>query len=467
MDKTKKKKEKKSFEPNAFVIVFSIMIICAILTWIIPAGTFERVMQGDREVVVPGTFEFVARHPVGPWKFLNCFFNGFVDAADIMFFIIFATAYVHVLSASNALNAMTGSLLKKVGNRDYLIIPVFFTLFAIGGTTFGMFEETYALIPVFVVIAITLGYDRLVGGALVYLGVSCGFSAAIFNPFTIGVASGVAGVPLVSPKVTIFRTICFILFATLICGYLMHYASKIRKDPTKSFLYGTHEDLTGMMTREECMSIEFTTRHKISMVGFLILLAILIWGIVVKHWWFSEISSLFFIFMIITGLINKMSVNEITDSFVESTKGAVYGILLVGFSRGISMVMTEGGIIDTVVYALSNAVKALPASLTGIGMLLVQNIINFFIPSGSGQAVVMMPIMAPLADLVGVSRQMAVVAYQFGDGFSNMIWPTAVALECGIMGISLKVWYKLVLKLFAMLFALQCVLVVIGIMIGI
>ena len=463
------KKKKKVFEPNAFIIVFSIMIFCAILTWIIPAGSFDRILDEvtGREIVVAGSFHTVESSPVGPWKFFNCFFDGFVNAADIMFFILFATSYVYVLSKSNALNAFIGRMLRIVGRRDYLIIPVFFTLFAIGGTTFGMFEETYALIPVFIVIAKTLGYDRMVGGALVYLGVSCGFSAAIINPFTIGVAAGVAGVPLVDTKVTIFRTIAFVLFAVLICGYLMRYAARIRKDPTKSYLYGIQDDLTGMMTREECMAIEFTTRHKISMLGFVVLLVILVWGIITKGWWFTDISSLFFVFMIITGFINKMSINEMADALVESTKNSVYAMLLVGFSRGISMVMSEGNIIDTVVNALASVVQALPASLTGVGMLVVQNLINFFIPSGSGQAVVMMPIMAPLADITGVSRQMACVAYQFGDGFSNMIFPTAVALECGIMGISLKNWYKLVLPLFGMVFVLECILLVIGIVVGI
>ena len=463
------KKKKKVFEPNAFIIVFSIMIFCAILTWIIPAGSFDRILDEvtGREIVVAGSFHTVESSPVGPWKFFNCFFDGFVNAADIMFFILFATSYVYVLSKSNALNAFIGRMLRIVGRRDYLIIPVFFTLFAIGGTTFGMFEETYALIPVFIVIAKTLGYDRMVGGALVYLGVSCGFSAAIINPFTIGVAAGVAGVPLVDTKVTIFRIIAFVLFAVLICGYLMRYAARIRKDPTKSYLYGIKDDLTGMMTREECMAIEFTTRHKISMLGFVVLLVILVWGIITKGWWFTDISSLFFVFMIITGIINKMSVNEMADALVESTKNSVYAMLLVGFSRGISMVMSEGNIIDTVVNALASVVQALPASLTGVGMLVVQNLINFFSPSGSGQAVVMMPIMAPLADITGVSRQMACVAYQFGDGFSNMIFPTAVALECGIMGISLKNWYKLVLPLFGMVFVLECILLVIGIVVGI
>lgn len=462
-------KKKKKFEPNAFVIIFCIMILCAILTWIIPAGSFDRAMDDvtGRELVVPGTYHQVESTPVGIWQLFTSLFDGFVDAADIMFFIVFASSYVYVLTKSNALNAMTGAMLRKIGDHDNLIIPIFMTFFAIGGTTFGMFEETYALIPAFIVIAITLGYDRIVGGAIVYLGVSVGFSAAILNPFTIGVASGVANVPLVETKITVFRVVAFVAFLILSVGYVMHYASKIKKDPTKSILYGHHEDISGLMTREECMSVEFTTAHKISMFGFLVLIVILVWGIIKQGWWFTDIATLFFVFMLVTAFINRMSLNEIAETFVESTKATMYGVLLVGFSRGISMVMTAGGIIDTVVYALGNMVGSLPTTFTGIGMLIVQNLINFFIPSGSRQAVVMMPIMAPLADVVGMSREMSVVAYQFGDGFSNMIWPTAVATECGIMGISLGHWYKFVLKLFGMMFVLQCILMVIGVAVGI
>lgn len=461
-------KKKKKFEPNAFVIIFGIMILCAALTWIIPAGAFDMAYDDvtGRDLVVPGTYHQMESTPVGVWQIFTSLFDGFVDAADIMFFIVFASSYVYVLTKSNALNAMTGAMLKKIGNHDNLIIPCFMTFFAIGGTTFGMFEETYALIPAFIVIAITLGYDRIVGGAIVYLGISVGFSAAILNPFTIGVASGVANVPLVETKITIFRTVAFFAFLALSVAYVMHYANKIKKDPTKSILYGHKEDISGLMTREECMSVEFTTAHKISMFGFLVLIVILVWGIIKQGWWFTDIASLFFVFMLITAFINKMSLNEIAETFVESTKAAMYGVLLVGFSRGISMVMSAGNIIDTVVYGLGNVVGSLPTTLTGIGMLVVQNIINFFIPSGSGQAVVMMPIMAPLADVVGMSREMSVVAYQFGDGFSNMIWPTAVATECGIMGISLGHWYKFVLKLFAMMFVLECILMVVGVAIG-
>ena len=462
-------KRKKKFEPNAFVIIFCIMIVCALLTWIIPAGQFETAFDEvtGRDLVVPGTYHQIESSPVGLWQIFTSLFDGFVDAADIMFFIIFASSYVYVLTKSNALNAMTGAMLRKIGNHDNLIIPIFMTFFAIGGTTFGMFEETYALIPAFIVIAITLGYDRIVGGAIVYLGVSVGFSAAILNPFTIGVASDVANVQLVDTKITIFRTVAFVAFLILTVGYVMYYANKIKKDPTKSILYGHLEDISGLMSREECMSVEFTTAHKISMFGFLLLVVILVWGIIAKGWWFTDIAALFFVFMLATAFINKMGINEIAETFVESTKATMYGVLLVGFSRGISMVMTAGSIIDTVVYALGNLVGTLPTTLTGIGMLVVQNLINFFIPSGSGQAVVMMPIMAPLADVVGMSREMSVVAYQFGDGFSNMIWPTAVATECGIMGISLGHWYKFVLKLFGMMFILQCIFMIAGVALGI
>jgi uncharacterized ion transporter superfamily protein YfcC len=211
----------------------------------------------------------------------------------------------------------------------------------------------------------------------------------------------------------------------------------------------------------------FTGRQKIAMVGFAALIIILTWGIITAGWWFQEIASLFLVFFVATGLLLGYGPNELGNLFVESSKETIYGALIVGMARGISVVLTAGGIIDTIVFALGNLVSSLPTALTGIGMLIVQNLINLFIPSGSGQAVVTMPIMAPLADVVGISRQMACVAYQFGDGFSNMFWPTGVATICGFMSISLAHWYKFVTKLFAMMFALQCVFMVAGIMIGI
>ncbi len=464
--------EKKKFSlnnMNAMVLLFGIMVVCAILTWIVPAGEFERVLNETtgRMQVIPGTYKVIESSPVGPWKFFLLYFEGFIEAADIIFFILFSSCYVFLLSKIGALNAMTGAMLRMIGKRDILIIPLFMTFFAICGTTFGMYEETYALLPAFIVIGITLGYDRIVGGSIVYVGVATGFAAATLNPFTIGVASKVAEVPLAAGDISLFRLAAFVVFLAVSVTYVMRYALKIKKDPTKSIMYGVHEDIDGLMTREECMSVPFTGAQKISMVGFALTVVALVVGIIKFEWYLTEIAALFFVAFVITALINKYSVNEIADTFIESSRATIYGCILVGAARGISMVMGAGAIIDTVVYGLANMVSMLPPALSGIGMLIVQNLINFFIPSGSGQAIVMMPIMAPLADLVGVTREMAVVAFQFGDGFSNMFWPTSCATACGIMGLGLNKWYKFVTKLFIMMFLVQCVFMVIGVVIGI
>jgi uncharacterized ion transporter superfamily protein YfcC len=197
-------KTKKKFKmPHAFAIMCIIILLMCVLTYIIPPGEYQRAYDETtgRELVVPGTFTYLDEaNPQGLWAFVRSLYAGCVDAADIIFFIVFATAYAYLLETTGALNAMTGALLRKLGKKDYLLIPIFMMLFALGGTSFGMFEETYALIPAFIAIALTMGYDRVVGGGLCYVGVATGFAAAILNPFTIGIASAIAGVPLVGTK---------------------------------------------------------------------------------------------------------------------------------------------------------------------------------------------------------------------------------------------------------------------------
>lgn len=463
-------KAKKKFQmPHAYVILLIIIVFCTLLTWILPAGNFEKVLDENlgREIVVPGSYAPVEESPVGVWGFFIALYEGMVSASDIIFFVVFASSYVFLLMKTGALNALVGFLLNKLGNKDYLIIPIFMVLFGIAGSTFGMYEETYGLIPAFIVIALTLGYDRLVGGGIVFVSVATGFAAATLNPFTIGIAGSIAGIPLISPKLTTFRIIAFILFMALSIGYVMWYAKRIRKDPTKSYLYGEPEHaLDDVLSRDEVMNLKFTTKHKISLLGFALLIVVIAYTVGVLGFYLSELSALFMIWMIITGIINKMNSREIADAFVESTSASIYGILLIGLSRSIEVIMSQSNVIDTAVLYLSNAIQNLPSSVSVIGMLVVQNLVNFFIPSGSGQAVVMMPIMAPLSDLVGLSREIAVTAFQFGDGFSNMFWPTAVAVECGIMGIGMDKWYKFITPLFIMMFTLQAILLVAGVMIG-
>lgn len=463
-------REKKRFQmPHAYVILLIIITFVTVLTWVLPAGSFERVLDENlgREIVVPDSYGSVEASPVGIWGFFLALYDGMVSAADIIFFVIFASSYVFLLMKTGALNALVGFMLRKLGSKDYLIIPIFMILFGIAGSTFGMYEETYGLIPAFIVIAITLGYDRLVGGGIVFVSVATGFAAATINPFTIGIAGSIAGIPLIAPKLTAFRIVAFILFMTLSISYVMWYAKKIRKDPTKSILYGEPEhEFEGVLSREEVMGLEFTSKHKITLFGFALLIAVIAYTVGVLGFYLSELSALFIIWMLATGILNKMNSREIADAFVESASASMYGILLIGLSRSIEVIMSQANVIDTAVLYISNMIKGLPSSASAIGMLAAQNLVNFFIPSGSGQAVVMMPIMAPLADLVGLSREVAVTAFQFGDGFSNMFWPTAVAVECGILGIGMDKWYKFITPLFVMMFALQAILMVVAVIIG-
>ena len=462
-------KKKKFQMPHAYVILLIIITFCTLLTWILPAGTFEKVYDENlgRELVVPGSYTPVEASPVGVWGFFLALYEGMVNAADIIFFVVFASSYVFLLMKTGALNALVGFMLRKLGSKDYLVIPIFMILFGIAGSTFGMYEETYGLIPAFIVIAITLGYDRLVGGGIVFVSVATGFAAATINPFTIGIAGSIAGIPLISPKLTTFRVIVFILFMALSIGYVMWYAKRIRKDPTKSYLYGEQEhEFDGVLSRDEVMNLTFTTQHKITLFGFALLIVIIAYTVGVLGFYLGELSALFMIWMIVTGIINKMTSREIADAFVESTSASIYGILLIGLSRSIEVIMSQANVIDTAVLYLSNIIQNMPGNVSAVGMLVVQNLVNFFIPSGSGQAVVMMPIMSPLADLIGLSREVAVTAFQFGDGFSNMFWPTAVAVECGIMGVGMDKWYKFITPLFIMMFTLQAILMVAAVMVG-
>ena len=453
--------------PHAYTIILAIVVLAMVLTWIIPAGNFERVHNEelDRELVVPGSYKPTERSPVGPWGMVKALYEGLTDASDIIFFILIAYGYVFMLLKTGAIDALVGAMLRKLGNNDKLLIPAFMLLFGVAGSTFGMYEETYGLIPAFIAIAIALGYDGLVGGAIVFVGVATGFAAATINPFTVGIAQSIAEV---TPKagLMIFRVVAWCLFMGLSIGYTMWYANKVKKNPDASYVKGvTFRGLEGK-SREEVIALSFTGAHKLSLLGFVLVIVAIVVGVMVFGAYLTELSAIFLIAIAYTGLVNRMKPGRVAEIFIEGAGNAVFGALIVGLARSIEVVLSQANIIDTIVFGLANAIQSFHQYFAAVAMLVVQNIVNFFIPSGSGQAAVMMPIMAPLADVIGVSREVAVTAYQFGDGFSNMFWPTAVATECGIMGIAMNRWYKFITPLFGMMFLLQAVLITAALIIG-
>ena len=460
--------ERKRFVPNTYVIIFIMIVLAAIMTWIIPAGQFDRIVnEAGRTVVVPGSYHTVESAPVGLVGIFFAIEQGLIQTADIIFFVVLAYGFVYTLIKNGTFDAMMGAALRKLRNFNvqYFFI-VIMLLFGILGSTMGMSEETYGMWTVFMGIGCALGYDPIVGVSLVYIGVSTGFASATLNPFTIGVAQGISGITM-SSGMLIYRIFCFLLFEGAAIAYVWRYASKIKQDPTKSLLYGTpyyrmHMD----KTQDEMMNTTLTVRHKICGMIFLITMGLMVWGTLAEGWYIDELATLFLIAMVIAGIAGGFNPNQIAETFIEAAKAMMFGALIIGVSRAILVVLQNGMIIDTILNTLANALNHASGAFSSVAMLCVQNILNFFIPSGSGQAAVSMPIMAPLSDLVGVSRQTACLAFTFGDGYSNMFWPTSVATACGIMGLPIDKWYRWIAPLFGIFFAMEVILVMISHVIG-
>lgn len=458
-----KTKSKKKFElPHIFVLLSAIIVLCALASWFLPAGEFERAVNSEGvEVVVPGTYHVVESSPVGPFETVKSIYYGMMNGGSVIFFVFIAYAAIGLIISTGAFNGLVAGLLKILkGRARAIIIPVFITILGLASSTIGVFEEAFPFIPIFVGISIAMGYDALVGLAIVALGTGLGYSGAVMNPFTVGMAQSIAGLPQMSGAG--YRIVCHLILIAIASAFTIRYALKIQKDPTKSLVYG--DDFSHMaMDPEEIEKHSFGVREKLVLATLLVGIVVIVWGTKVKGWYFEDLSAVFLIMGIISSVIMGWSANEIAKKIAASFTDIAVACMMIGIARGILVVLQAGHIIDTIVYALSIPLSKLPGWVASNAMLAVQTALNFLIPSGSGQAVTSMPIMAPLADLTGISRQTAVLAFQFGDGLSNIIWPTAMApIMCGIAGVKMDKWWKWLIPLFFILLLAQAILVAIS-----
>ncbi|MBM7713934.1 putative ion transporter superfamily protein YfcC [Bacillus thermophilus] len=461
-----KKQEPRNFKKKFFnlenihpyVVILSIVFLIYILSLVLPSGEFDRVENENGDVtVVAGTYKTIEKDLPSVFALFKNIQLGFVDTASITFFIIFAYVFVHILTVNGTLSVVLGNVVDKLKNKTFLFIPISMVMFGILGATVGLYEEVYGLIPVFIGVAIALGYDAIVGGAIVFVGVATGFAAALTNPFTIGIAQEIANVPLSSGLS--FRLIVFIIFEIAVISYVMYYAHKVKKDPTKSILYGTKVAAINQITLKK---EKLLWKHKLSLLALIITFAMIIYSTLKLGWYIDELAALFLLMFFIVGFLSGYSLGRIMDIFIDGAKQILFGILTIGFIKGAIITMEDAAILDTVIYYLSFFLVGTNSYLTSLGMLFSQNLINLFISGGAAQAMATMPIMAPITDLAGMDRQIAVIAFQFGDGFSNMFWPTGVAIECAIMGISMVRWYRFIMPLFGIMLVLQVILMMVA-----
>ena len=460
-DKNPKIKQKREM-PHIFVILLIIIVLATICTWIVPAGTYDRILDeaSGREIIDPNSFHYVEQTPVGPFDMFVSIEEGLIEAANITFLIFCAFSSLYLLEQTGAIDAAIALMVRKTRKHPKyanIIIVLCMVILAIWGSTGTMsYEEIIAFIPIFVAVAIALGYDAMVGVAISVIPVGVGFASATVNPFTIGVAQTIAELPMFSGLG--YRILILSVMTAITIAYVLWYARRIKKDPSKSLTYGI--DMSDMTVDEERMNTPMTIQRKLSLLALLIAVGFMAWGLITQGWYINQCAAIFIILAIVVGIINHWNGNKIASTLVEGMGRGVLGAVIVGVARAVLVVMTKGGIIDTLVHACVSLIENLSLYASGVGMLIFQTLLNFLIPSGSGQAAVSMPIMTPIADIIGMNRQVAVLIFQFGDGFSNMLWPTSfMVIACAMAKIPLSKYYKWLLPFMGILFVTQCLFI--------
>lgn len=460
------KKKKGITLPHIYILLFSIIVVCTILTWILPAGEFDRVVNEatGRTVAVAGTFHTVEQSPVGIFQMFQAIYNGMCDAGSVTFFVFISYASINIIISIGAFNGLVAGLLKVFkGKARVAIIPIFMFIVGIASSTIGLFEEWFPFVPVFAGIAVAMGFDAVVGVAIVAFGAAMGYSGAMMNPFTVGVAQGIAEVAPMSGMG--YRFFCHMALLVVGSALTIRYALKIQADPSKSLVYGETEHIT--MSEDDVQNSPFGIREKLVLLILLAGIIAVVYGCKVYGWYFAELSAVFVIMGILSAIVMGWGPNKIGELYSKGFTDIAMACMMIGLARGILMVLQAGNIIDTVVYYFSLPLAAFPSWFCGVAMLAMQTLLNFLIPSGSGQAATSMPIMAPLSDLLGVSRDTAVLAFQFGDGLSNVLWPTAFpAVLAGLAGIKVEKWWKFAIPVGVALFLTQAVLMILAVVTG-
>jgi len=438
--------------PHTLVLLFGMVVLAQLLTYLLPAGVFDRVEnEAGRLQVVPGSFHLTPdAEALSPLAMFTAIPKGFSAAHEIIFFVFIIGGAFAVLRASGAVDAALGALLRRLGHHPFWLVAGGILIFAAGSSTIGMAEEYLPFVPVLIVLAHALGFDAVTAVGIMTVGYGIGYGVAALNPFTVMIAQDVAGLEPASGLW--YRLALLAVFLPIGVHHVWSYARRVGENPASSLVadiegaaasidprgsFGSSDPGEGAGVDPSPSSAHplLTQRHGWVLAAVGAALLLLIYGLSRWHWYLEEMGALFVALAILLAIIARMSPDRTAIEFGKGAAELTTTALMIGVARGIQVVLDEGGVVDTIVHGISLPLQELPGALSAVGMFFVQSLANFFIPSGSGQAYVTMPIMAPLADLVGVTRQVAVLAYQFGDGFTNILVPTN-AVIVGILAMA-------------------------------
>ena len=450
--------------PHTLVLLFSMIVLAQVLTYVLPKGSYERrPNEHGREEVVAGTFAEIEDATAVPWHAaFTAIPSGFAAAADIIFFVFLVGGAFAVLRASGAVDAMISWLLRRFRHAPAALIAAGMFAFAVGSATIGMAEEYLPFVPILLVLVRGLGFDAITAVGILCLGYGVGYGAAFMNPFTVLVAQEVSGLQPTSGW--LMRVVLLAVFLPVGIHHVWSYTRRIAADPTKSLMH----DVDSLVEIEDVEDRNFTGTH-VGILGLIVAtIVVIVIGLSQWHWYLTEMGAIFVGLSIAIAVIARLSPDRWASKFCEGAAELTTTALLIGFARTIQVVLDDGQVVDTIIHGIAQPLESLGSQGAAVGMLAFQSLCNFFIPSGSGQAYVTMPLMAPLADLVGVTRQTAVLAYQFGDGLTNILVPTNAVLVgiLGLAGVPFDRWIRFVMPFMLKMWALGAIALVVATYIG-
>jgi uncharacterized ion transporter superfamily protein YfcC len=450
--------------PHTLVLLFAIMIVALVATWLLPQGAYETVLgEQGRRLVVPGTYTLADERVVlPPWTLLTAVPRAMADAQAIIFFLLIVGGALAVLRATGTIDALLGWILRRVGHSPGLLIVIGTAVFAAGSSTLGASTEYVPFAVVLVALGVAMRMDAMAAIGIMVAGYGIGYGVAVLNPYTVIVAQEIAGLPPASGIG--FRLALFVPFVAIGAHHVWRYSRRVQLDSSASLL-----GEAAAARRGPAADYPPLTGARLLVVALTgLALAAMVYGIPVRGWYLVELGAIWLGLAIVAGLAAGLGLDETAKRFASGASELATVALLVGFARSIALILEDGQVLHTIVHGLSIPLRLVGPEIAAVGMLGVQTVLNFFIPSGSGQAYATMPIMAPLSDVVGVSRQVAVLAFQFGDGFSNMVLPTNIILMAilGVAGIPYDRWLWFAIPLLLKLMAAAAVALVLAVVVG-
>ena len=461
--------------PHVYAIIFALMVIFAVLTWIVPSGSYQRQEVNGREVTVAGTYEQSEKTYIdeetgdevdlrqGVFDVFQAPTRGIQEAIEVVAFILIVGGSFQVITKTGAITSGMGRVVRRFKNKDILIIPIAMVLFALGGTSFGMAEETLPFFAIFMPIMMAMGFDSMTAFMVVFVGARTGYIASTINPFNVLIAQGILGIQG-NPQLWL-RMIAWVVLTAVAITWVVLYARRVKKNPESSIAF--EDDIAKKVefaADESALDAEFTGRQKGVLAVFIAGMCLIIWGLVTQGWYMNEISAVFLAMGLLAGVIAGFSQDVIAQEFVAGIADFAFSAIVVGLARGILVIASDGMIIDAILNALATGLGGIPAVLFTTLLYAVENLLAILVPSSSGLAALTAPIFGPLTELMGLNPEAAVWALSMGSATMSLICPTSAILVAGlgVCKIKLGQWWKTVWKFFLVVSLINIVFVAIS-----